>query len=62
MWLVFLKRKLLLLASTVMNVVAAWIIGLALMIAVMVYVIVVTFYSLKNLLFPVRRQNIERTR
>lgn len=60
MWLIFLKRKLLLLASTVMNVVAAWIIGLALMIAVMVYVIVVTFYSLKNLLFPVRRQNIER--
>jgi hypothetical protein len=59
MWLVFLKRKLLLLASTVMNVAAAWIIGLALMIAVMVYVIVVTFYSLKNLLFPVRRPNIE---
>ena len=60
MWLIFLKRKLLLLASTVMSVVAAWIIGLALMIAGMVYAIVVTFYSLKNLLFPVRRQNIER--
>jgi hypothetical protein len=59
MWLVFLKRKLRLLASTAVNVAAAWIIGLGLMIAGMVYAIVVTFYSLKNLLFPVRRPNIE---
>lgn len=59
MWSSFLKRKLLLLASTVMSVVAAWIIGLALMVAGMVYAIVVTFYSLKNFIFPVRRQNIE---